>query len=939
MLDPYYDWLSISKNDRPITCYALLGVSPKETDRAAIEQAAAVQSELVSQYSDGPHAPIAERILKEIEKAKSVLLDPAKRKAYDDRLNQSTAKKPVAPKREDDIVPVEEVADDDIVDLPETQPAPKAKSKQSEPVRKDSKPARKRPAKESSDDENDESDQSSSDRKDGKKKSTAPFILAGVIAAVAILLGGTAGAYFLFFKKAEEPTTAFASHPITRRTLDTRPADPQPAPKTVSNTKPATPAPTKAAEKPPQPQPQPTKPPEPAKPPQPAAPAVPVAAKIVKIPVPPDSELARAEKSLKETFKAEYAKPKLEDKVALALAVKFLLPDREDRKDPAAWFVPLREARDLAVQTGKPRLALAAIDEMDKWFVIDAVEMRVKAMTDIAGAGNNTVVASVYRQAMNLIQQAYDKDDYTAARRYAGVVEKTVRDKNLTELLDIVRTQKGEVETYAREYDQFVQARAKLAKSPDDPEANLIVGKHLCYFLADWSQGLPMLAKCSDASLKEHVRKDLSNPPEVAGQLAVADGWWTRIEPLREREQRMVRKRARFWYERAGALATDADRSRVINRIMESQRIEYSHFKRLFPGSFFGRGPEDRILLLREGGGNVKSEEAVERGLDWLAKHISSTGIWTTDLFQKAGKCSCRDQGEKHDVAGTGLAIMAFAGAGQTHVNGKHAGAVRRALNYLLAQQIEKKNGNFHDNAYENALATTAVVELYGLSRDRALKIPAQAAVNYIVLAQNRNGGWGYTPQTEKPDMSVCGWQFTALKAAAFAGLSIPKETFGRLSGFLDTVADPNGLGYGYNSPGAAPSTSAVGLLCREFLDWGPGHPGLIKAIDFLLRPENYPTKEKTSLYSVFYITQVAHHYGGERWEKWNSAVRNLLIDLQDKGDDPKYAHQKGSWGPMGDAWAKQGGRMVYTCLALITLETYYYHIPLYGYGPYTLLD
>ena len=35
----------------------------------------------------------------------------------------------------------------------------------------------------------------------------------------------------------------------------------------------------------------------------------------------------------------------------------------------------------------------------------------------------------------------------------------------------------------------------------------------------------------------------------------------------------------------------------------------------------------------------------------------------------------------------------------------------------------------------------------------------------------------------------------------------------------------------------------------------------------------------------------------------------------------------------------QQGGRLIYTALSIIALEGYYYHVPLYGYGPYVLLD
>jgi len=185
----------------------------------------------------------------------------------------------------------------------------------------------------------------------------------------------------------------------------------------------------------------------------------------------------------------------------------------------------------------------------------------------------------------------------------------------------------------------------------------------------------------------------------------------------------------------------------------------------------------------------------------------------------------------------------------------------------------------------------------------------------------------------------VSGWQFTALKAAAYAKLAVPAETFNYLSTFLDSVADTGGLGYGYNARNAAPATSAVGILCREFLSWGPGHPGLKKEIDHLLQPGNYPKKENLNTYLMFYMTQVAHHLGGDYWEKWNNSVRDMLIELQDKGDDPKHAHQKGSWSPKTDPWGKQGGRLMTTSLALISLEAYYYHVPLYGYGKSVLED
>jgi hypothetical protein len=257
---------------------------------------------------------------------------------------------------------------------------------------------------------------------------------------------------------------------------------------------------------------------------------------------------------------------------------------------------------------------------------------------------------------------------------------------------------------------------------------------------------------------------------------------------------------------------------------------------------------------------------------------------------------------------------------------------------YLVSKQ-DQKTGAFSGNAYENALASIAVIESFGLTKDIGLQGSALAAADHIVRAQAKDGSWHYAPAAEKGDTSVAGWQFTALKAAAYAKLGIPSDTFARLSAFLDTVADSGGLGYGYNSRNANPATSAVGILCRQFLSWGPEHPGLKKEIDHLLQLGHFPKKENFNTYQMFYMTQVAHHLGGEYWEKWNNSVRDLLIDLQDKGDDPKHPHQKGSWSPKTDPFGKQGGRLMTTSLAIISLEAYYYHVPLYGYGKSVLED
>ena len=82
---------------------------------------------------------------------------------------------------------------------------------------------------------------------------------------------------------------------------------------------------------------------------------------------------------------------------------------------------------------------------------------------------------------------------------------------------------------------------------------------------------------------------------------------------------------------------------------------------------------------------------------------------------------------------------------------------------------------------------------------------------------------------------------------------------------------------------------------------------------------------------SVFLLERlgiICKFWKGPDWHKfWNPKMRDLLIDMQDKsGDDAK----RGSWQKDMGHIGSQCGRLGTTCLALLTLEVYYRHLPLY---------
>ncbi len=348
-------------------------------------------------------------------------------------------------------------------------------------------------------------------------------------------------------------------------------------------------------------------------------------------------------------------------------------------------------------------------------------------------------------------------------------------------------------------------------------------------------------------------------------------------------------------------------------------------------GTFYGRSGATREYALREGGGTGESEAAVARGLQWIARQQSTDGHWALDGAFK-------DKGTPNDVAGTAFGLLPLLAGGKAHKLLKNQKAsenpydktVARGLEYLKRHQDAKK-GDFGGGMYAHGLAAIAMCEAYGLTQDPNLRPYAQKAVNFIVFAQHpSNGGWRYAPGQEG-DTSVTGWQVMALKSAQMAGLDVPSQTMQKAIYYMNSCMSPTDRGYGYTGQGSTPTMSAVGLLCRQYLQaWGPQKLEMIEGVKNQIRkPELLPNGKnlQKNIYFYYYATQVMHHYGGEAWKEWNKGMRDGLVKSQETTkDSPNF----GSWSSMGDPHGGAGGRLMITSLNLLTLEVYYRYLPLY---------
>ena len=355
-------------------------------------------------------------------------------------------------------------------------------------------------------------------------------------------------------------------------------------------------------------------------------------------------------------------------------------------------------------------------------------------------------------------------------------------------------------------------------------------------------------------------------------------------------------------------------------------------------GGFDGRTKAgSREKSLARDGGTADTERAVGAAVSWLARHQNADGSWGCGPKGFAKHCkdpSCtkylkdpKEAPAEYPMAATAFGVLPYFAAGQTHETpGPYKGVINRALTWMTKEQNQKTGQMGTGTMYEHGLATIALCEAYGLSKDRRLKLHAQAAIAFIEDAQNdKSGGWHYgaNPPTDG-DTSVVGWQLMALKSGQMAGLNVNSQTLVKAKAYLKTVAKGKSGGqfsYMADSP-PTPTMSAVGLLCNQYGGMKRTDPAMVEGQAYVMSA--LPQAEGNP-YFFYYATQVMHNLPGPEWDTWNRHARRFLIKTQVK---EKGSCAEGSWNPEGKPHVM--GPVMMTSICALTLEVYYRYLPLY---------
>ncbi|HEY7326824.1 MAG TPA: hypothetical protein VH592_04250 [Gemmataceae bacterium] len=267
-----------------------------------------------------------------------------------------------------------------------------------------------------------------------------------------------------------------------------------------------------------------------------------------KLPVPDAAVLRSTSEEIRDIYKAEYAS---KDAAAqAALAGKLLQRGLKQFETAERRFGFLREASDVAARAGDMVLSFRALDELAKYFAVEELPIKAAAIQQAAKAGRtlstNKVIVDT---ALALIVAAVQVDDYDTAERAAKAATEAAFKAGIP--YTDVQLQAKEIGRIKKHYLAVKPALATLAAQPNDAEANRLVGTFLCFQKGDWQKGLPLLARGSDARLKELAEKDLAAPSAADAQAALGNGWWQLGMQEKDQAKANLLERACYWYERA----------------------------------------------------------------------------------------------------------------------------------------------------------------------------------------------------------------------------------------------------------------------------------------------------------------------------------------------------------------------------------------------------
>ena len=310
-----------------------------------------------------------------------------------------------------------------------------------------------------------------------------------------------------------------------------------------------------------------------------------------------------------------------------------------------------------------------------------------------------------------------------------------------------------------------------------------------------------------------------------------------------------------------------------------------------------------------------QAEEAIKKGLDYLARTQGRDGAWRNQTGYGT-----------YPVAMSALAGVALLMNGSTTTQGPYAPNVDRVTEFLLScstesgliARIEEADGR---PMYGHGYSLLFLSEVYGMTEDadrqaRIHKMLSEA-IELTGRAQSQLGGWIYQPDGRDDEGSVTITQLQGLRACRNAGIAVPKVVIDRALKYLElSFRSDGGIAYRAREVGPSRPPITAAAVCCWYNAGDYNNPMAERAL--LYCHEQIGRREQRFghfLYAHLYYAQAVYLSGDqEQWDEYFPWIRDYLIDRQ---NEDGYWHADG----VGEAYG--------TSLALIILQLPYNRLPI----------
>jgi squalene cyclase len=302
-----------------------------------------------------------------------------------------------------------------------------------------------------------------------------------------------------------------------------------------------------------------------------------------------------------------------------------------------------------------------------------------------------------------------------------------------------------------------------------------------------------------------------------------------------------------------------------------------------------------------------EQEVLVKGAVKWLASRQQPNGSWVGGI---------------NSTAFTSYALMAFMAAGHLPNEGEYGKNVARGLKYVLDScrpdgYIAAPNDDIR--MYGHGIATIALGEIYGQTRDPTIRPKLAKAVKLIVDCQNHEGGWRYKPVKADADISVTVLQVVALRVAKNSGIDVPQSTIDAAVGYVRKCYNKDQGGFSYQPGGKvgfARTAAAIYSLqvCGQYDD-----PLVAAGSKYLF--DKWTADREWYTYGTFYAAPAQYMIGGQTWKTWYTKTTGELAKFAQRERDTVF------WRPIGG----NGQNDVYaTSVYTMLLAMPYHYVPLY---------